>query len=121
MEITGRAIVQRIDSELRAKNLKRKALADAIGISLQPFTSWANRGGLPSSDIVYKIAKYFDVTMEWLLTGEAPESVPPGTLALAKDIESLPEEYREIIRRNVEDFKSLCLRSSEGAEESGTA
>ena len=55
------------------------------------------------------------------MTGEAPESVPPGTLALAKDIESLPEEYREIIRRNVEDFKSLCLRSSEGAEKSGTA
>lgn len=98
-----------------------KEYVSYCGIPSSTISNWKTRNSSPKVADVVKIALYKNVSIEWLITGEAPESVPPGTLALAKDIEALPEEYREIIRRNVEDFKSLCLRSSEGAEKSGTA
>ena len=117
VEIRGKDIVVRIDSILKQRNLKRKAVADAVGISLQPFTSWSNRGSIPGADIAYHIAEYLDVSLEWLLTGKERESVnpfnnlpPPEIIELAKDIERLPAEFQNIIRQNVEEYKKLCFK-----------
>lgn len=113
-EIKGKDIVSRIDSILKKRNIKRKAVADAVGISLQPFTSWANRGSIPGADIAYQIAKYLDVSLEWLLTGEEsnPDTKlpPPEILELAQDINRLPAEYQKIIKDNVEAYKALCFK-----------
>lgn len=112
-EIKGKDIVFRIDSILKERNLKRKAVADAIGISLQPFTSWANRGSIPGADIAYHIAEYLNVSVEWLLTGKDPAQAklpPREILELAEDINRLPVEYQEIIKSNVESYKALCLK-----------
>lgn len=116
VEIKGKDIVFRIDSVLKKRNLKRKAVADAVGISLQPFTSWANRGSIPGADIAYHIAEYLNVSVEWLLTGKEntpPENVnlpPPEILELAEDIYRLPSEFQKIIIGNVEDYKKLCFK-----------
>ena len=117
VEIRGKDIVVRIDSILKQRNLKRKAVADAVGISLQPFTSWSNRGSIPGADIAYHIAEYLDVSLEWLLTGKERESVnpfnnlpPPEIIELAKDIYRLPAEFQEIIIDNVEKYKQMCFK-----------
>lgn len=116
VEIKGKDMVFRIDSVLKKRNLKRKAVADAVGISLQPFTSWANRGSIPGADIAYHIAEYLNVSVEWLLTGKEntpPETVnlpPPEILELAEDIYRLPVEFQKIIIGNVEDYKALCFK-----------
>lgn len=117
VEIKGKDIVFRIDSILKERNLKRKAVADAIGISLQPFTSWANRGSIPGADIAYHIAEYLNVSVEWLLTGKEQKSEeslnnlpPPEILELAEDIYRLPVEFQKIIIGNVEDYKALCFK-----------
>lgn len=120
-QTNGMQIVNRIDKILHTKSLTRVQLAPVVGITPATISAWSTRGTIPAADVALRISDFLGVSIEWLITGEAPESVPPGTLALAKDIEALPEEYREIIRHNVEDFKSLCLRSAEGAEKSGTA
>lgn len=116
VEIKGKDIVFRIDSVLKKRNLKRKAVADAVGISLQPFTSWANRGSIPGADIAYHIAEYLNVSVEWLLTGKEdtpPENVnlpPAEIIELAEDIYRLPVEFQKIIIGNVEDYKALCFK-----------
>ena len=116
VEIKGKDIVFRIDSVLKKRNHNRKARADAVGISLQPFTSWANRGSIPGADIAYHIAEYLNVSVDWLLTGKEdtpPENVnlpPPEILELAEDIYRLPVEFQKIIIGNVEDYKALCFK-----------
>lgn len=113
VEIKGRDIVLRIDSILKKRNLKRKAVADAVGISLQPFTSWSNRGSIPGADIAYHIAEYLNVSVEWLLTGTERQpamAIPADILELAKDIDRLPAEFQNIIRQNVEEYKKLCFK-----------
>lgn len=115
VEIKGKDIVFRIDSVLKKRNLKRKAVADAVGISLQPFTSWANRGSIPGADIAYHIAEYLGVSVDWLLTGierkaETPSLPPPEILELAEDIYRLPPEFQKIIISNVDEYKKLCFK-----------
>jgi transcriptional regulator with XRE-family HTH domain len=78
--------------------LKRKAVADAIGISLQPFTSWSKRGSIPSADIAFKIAKYFNVSVEWLLTGEDPDGLSDDDRHLLDDWHELDATTQAIIR-----------------------
>lgn len=117
VEIRGKDIVVRIDSILKQRNLKRKAVADAVGISLQPFTSWSNRGSIPGADIAYHIAEYLDVSLEWLLTGKERESVnpfnnlpPPEIIELAKDIYKLPIQFQETLKFSVEKYKEVCFK-----------
>ena len=80
--ITGKEIVNRIDLMLKSRNEKRKSLADEVGISLQPFTSWANRGSIPSADTAYYISKFLGVSLEWLLTGQDVSGLSDGERTL---------------------------------------
>lgn len=75
MEISGHAIVKRIDTWLIEKNLKRQALAETIGITKQSFTDWDKRNSVPSADILYNISLFFNKPIQLLLTGEDPDSL----------------------------------------------
>lgn len=109
-EIKGKDIVFRIDSILKTRNEKRKAVADAVGISVQPFTSWTKRGSLPSADTIYYIAKYLDVSMEWLLTGE--ERKVAGGLPLES-------ELREVWTRLTDEQRKSFLLQMEAVAGAG--
>ena len=67
---TGKDVVDRIDTLLKEKNQKRQTLADYANISVQAFTNWSSRGNFPPSDIALKIAKFLNVSVEYLITGE---------------------------------------------------
>ena len=73
MEITGQDIVKRVDSKLKERNLKRRAVADAVGITTQSFTHWTMRGSVPAADTAIRIARFLSVSVEWLITGKDPE------------------------------------------------
>lgn len=107
LEIKGTAIVDRIDSILKAKNIKRAYLAEKVGISQQSFTDWKRRNTVPTADVAYKIAQYFGVSMEWLLTGterNAPE-IPNDVLELARDIAAMPPVVKESLTAQIDVFK----------------
>lgn len=105
-EIKGKDIVSRIDSILKKRNLKRKAVADAVGISLQPFTSWSNRGSIPGADIAYHISEYLNVGVDWLLTGKEQTLIlSESEIRLVRLWRELSDDDREGIMMLI-DFKS---------------
>ena len=56
--------------ELRnARGLNDANVADALGITKSTFTGWKQGTLHPNTDKLYKIAKYFGTTVEYLLTG----------------------------------------------------
>lgn len=62
--------VNRIDSILQKKNLKRAALCSDLELSPTSITDWARRGTVPAADICLRIAEYLGVSVEWLVTGK---------------------------------------------------
>lgn len=65
----------RLDLLLTEKKETRTHLAEIIGITNQSFSDWKKRGTIPSADIVLKIANYFSVSIDWLVTGKETDGL----------------------------------------------
>ena len=116
MDISGRAIVSRMS---QLGELKEYAIA--CGIQASTISTWKARNSIPKALELYKIAKYKNVSIEWLLTGEERELPPREVMELARRILALPPEYRDMVERQIEGFEGLCLRSQGEETESGSA
>ena len=122
--MTGKEFAERVDMSLKKRSQTRKALTTDLGISSSTMSSWAaGRGSIPNANVVEQIAKYLNVSLDWLITGEEKKSfqppqmqftsqndLPSEIIALAEDIFRLPSEYQAIIKNNVEAYKSLCYK-----------
>jgi transcriptional regulator with XRE-family HTH domain len=68
LSIDWKAVGRRI-RELRGFDTKQAEMADAVGVS-QSHLSAIERGKKePGAAVLYRIAKLYGKTMEWLLTG----------------------------------------------------
>ena len=65
MTINGR-VFQLLADQKR----KQKELADYIEVNERNVSTWKDRGSDPPARLCYKIAEFFGVSVEWLLTGE---------------------------------------------------
>lgn len=72
-----------------------KACKD-IGISPGNVNNWKQRDSIPSSEICNRIAKYFDVSIDYFVTGKIPS---------LKDLQPSPEDERTEIF--IEKFRKL--------------
>ena len=52
-----------------ARGLNDSTVADALGITKSTFTGWKQGTLRPNTDKLYKIAKYFNTTVEYLVSG----------------------------------------------------
>jgi transcriptional regulator with XRE-family HTH domain len=68
MDIKG--FIERLTLCLDNKGMTRKAWCADFGIPGPTIGNWIQRGSIPSVELVYRIAQYFGVSMEWLLTGK---------------------------------------------------
>lgn len=46
-----------------------KALGEAVGVRQQTISQYASRQTQPTADVLLRIAKFFDISMDYLLTG----------------------------------------------------
>lgn len=58
---------KRVDGLISEQGLSEKALTKKLKISTTSFTDWRSGKARPTFDTVWKIAKYFDVTVEYLV------------------------------------------------------
>lgn len=70
MKIISENIVDRIDRILELQHLNRPVLTENIGITNTALSHWKSRKSNPKIETVYSIAKFLNVSMEYLITGE---------------------------------------------------
>ena len=63
-------IVERIKDLCEQKNVKIKPLEESLGLSNGAIRQWNTKS--PSCDRILKVAQYFNVSIEYLLTGSDP-------------------------------------------------
>lgn len=83
------------------KGVAPSVVCQQIGLSNAAFSAWDEKS-IPRKTTLIKIADYFGVTTETLLTGEkekAPREIPEGLTELDAEIiklySSLPEEKKQ--------------------------
>ena len=108
--MTSKEIVDRIDELLKSKNDKRQSLYDYAEIASNSFSNWTSRENskIPAQ-VLYKIAQYLNVSVEYLITGKENET-PKGVLDLAADINSLSPAFQNAVRIIVDQLKALSMR-----------
>lgn len=79
----------RVENLLKERNVKPAVFYDNIGIVPQLFYDWKKRAQAPNARTALKVAQYFGVTVEYLLTGET-------TNPLQKKVEELQKKLREV-------------------------
>ncbi len=61
------------------KNLSLDGLASELGINKSRIGMWENNGTVPRDDILIKLSKYFDVSIDYLLGNEKMENKEPDS------------------------------------------
>lgn len=78
------------ESLCKQRGISCSKAAQEMGINKGTVSVWRNKGTRPQAAQLEKIAEYFDVTVDYLLTGEKEKA--PGITA-----ESLTDEEQELI------------------------
>ncbi|WP_147612305.1 helix-turn-helix transcriptional regulator [Treponema pectinovorum] len=77
---------ERVLEELEYKGSNQKELADFLKVRPSTVNAWIIRNSMPAVDVAYKVAKYLNVSLEYLLTGnnEYQKKNDPFLIELSK-------------------------------------
>ena len=80
--------VQKIIDLMQQKGITAKRLTSEAGLSSSAITEWKKGKSKPSAKSLQKIADYFHVSTDYLLSGEEPKKIsPPADNAEEDDID----------------------------------
>lgn len=86
-------ITDRINEQLNYLGLSRADMCRFTGISESTIRNWI-RGTSPQAEMLFKVARFLNVSLEYLITGENP---PPKTEKVIKNYDSDISEIVELL------------------------
>ena len=114
-KISGREIVERLS---QLGELKEYSMFCGIGATT--ISNWKIRDSVPKATELYKIAKYKNVSIEWLLTGHDPDGLTESDRELLNMYHLLDERDKDDVRGIIEGkLERSTSRQGEGTEKSG--
>ena len=105
---------ENLKGELGYKGISVKELAHATGIPKKTIDNYLlSNGSMPTADKAVAIAQALGVTVEYLVTGNAPPRkgqnrfLSPEVRSIADRVEPLPREKRKIVETTVAELVKL--------------
>ena len=74
------SISERIFDLLQKQKKSQGALSTALGIRQATVSSWKTKGTTPAADLLEKIAEFFGVSVDYLVTGKEYAPAPSQTV-----------------------------------------
>lgn len=93
-----------VKSELSKQGLTQRELCVKCGFNEGSFKNRISRSTFPTIDEVYLISQMLNVSIDSLVGLEKP-AIPPHILTIAKEVESLPQSYQQMLFEIVKIFK----------------
>lgn len=108
-------IIERVEQHLAARDMKKKAAYDTIGVSASTYSTWvaANVTSIPS-EYIPPLARLFGVTCDELLTGETQIVTDERTRRLIEIYNGLTWEGQQLVigeairEQRTEETKTLA-------------
>lgn len=94
----------KLEACYQARHYDRTHFANEIGIPESTIRNWIRNGNLPPADILFKIAKFFGVPMEYFIDGGEISFSDRETSLLIK-MKSLTDEQLKMISYMIEKFE----------------
>lgn len=86
--------VNRLEMCCKQKGITRTQFAHDFGIPESTIRNWLRNGNFPSAKILYNMAQYFGVPMEYLLTGDETKLDDTDFVMLLKFMKLSPEKKK---------------------------
>ncbi len=86
---------KRIKKLRNNKNLSMDALAEALNTKKSTISMWENNGVIPREEMLIKLSKFFNVSIDYLLGNEDMEGKTPDSKKLQyiqRNLEKMDEE-----------------------------
>lgn len=100
---------ERLEILTKKNNYTFEGLGKEIGVTGASINGWKTKGTIPKADTACRIARLYNVSVEWLVTGQEL-SYSQEVLELADEILKLPVEYQNIIKTQVTQFQEICFK-----------
>lgn len=59
--------VEQVELLLNERKIQKKDFLSALGLNINSFSAWRQRGTVPSGDVLKEIADYLDCSVDFLL------------------------------------------------------
>lgn len=102
---TKELFYERLERLIKDRGIQQKELADGCGISSNGISTWKVTGSIPRADVAIKIAKYLDVSVEYLITGEFPGIDDNDELAYA--VSRLSDKKRRVVQAVIDSLRDF--------------
>lgn len=101
--------LENVTSLIAKKGITKNKMLVELGLNKSSFVNWGN-GASPSTDTAVKIAAYFNVSIDYLLTGEEKEQPKPTPtenikFALFNGTDGITDEMYEEVKQFAEMVK----------------
>lgn len=119
----------RVAAAREALRMTQDDLSHRLGVKLKTLQNWENDVAEPRANKLQMLSGLLNVSIPWLLTGEGegvePPALAPSDAPLARELELLAVEMREMRGRLLRDADRLAhlekklrarLRAAEGAD-----
>ena len=88
--------------------ISANAVCAKLGLSTAAATHWKN-GAIPKGDILLKLAQYFNVTIDYLLTGKEPQNqsetdLTDDEIELLSTYRQLPQKGKTMARAYIYNY-----------------
>ena len=111
-------MLKRVIQCIGTKHGESKKLADYLEIHPNTITSWKNGSNMSYRKHAKKIAEYFDVSLEWLLTGEEPSKMAPSGEGEELSREKIKKILETMSMAELAEVLSDCAEIMKRREES---
>lgn len=118
-------VYEQIEALCKENDMNIANLEAKLGFSNGSIGKYKIKGSMPSADRLQKIAEYFNVTMDYLMTGEGPRKPTPQNV-YPIDVQQIPvlskincdtskyinEERKSYVKAGIEIQADFCLIAS---------
>lgn len=102
---TSAEFVEILENYLKGKKISRRQFCALVDIPNSTISSWKAKNVLPSIELVAKVAKFMNVSLDWLVYGESIVEDKNNLEALSErynfdfvKLFSLTEEKQQLVR-----------------------
>lgn len=100
---TSVEILELLDSFLESKGISRRQFSAMNDIPQATLGNWKTKNSAPSLDHLIKIAKYMNVSLDWLVNGENPQQ---EISIVAMSRHTIMDRIETILRQNTNSFQT---------------
>lgn len=110
----------RLQQARKTKQLTQIQVAGVLGIDFTTISKYENDKSQPDNSTLQKLANLYDVSLDWLLTGELSSDTKllRNKIYIEGNLEELTEEEAAYLKDSLEMFRLLKAKRERGKNKS---